>query len=94
MAAGANTDARDLDAPDPVAPDFVARRNRGRQGRARVPRSAQGPWVPPSDRADPVTLLEEQAVTRIAEIVPLRYARMSESPFAFYRGTLTFLFRS
>ncbi len=86
MDAGANTDARDLDAPDPIAPDFVARRNRGRQGRARVPRSAQGPWVAPSDRADPVALLEEQAVTRIAEIVPLRYARMSESPFTFYRG--------
>jgi uncharacterized protein (DUF2252 family) len=33
-----------------------------------------------------VTLLEGQAATRDRDIVPLRYERMSTSPFAFFRG--------
>jgi uncharacterized protein (DUF2252 family) len=37
-------------------------------------------------RPDPVALLEGQAVTRVAELVPIRYGRMMASPFAFYRG--------
>jgi uncharacterized protein (DUF2252 family) len=35
---------------------------------------------------DPVAILEEQAQTRIAELLPIRYGRMLASPFAFYRG--------
>ncbi|HEV8105013.1 MAG TPA: DUF2252 family protein, partial [Gaiellaceae bacterium] len=31
-------------------------------------------------------LLEEQAVSRVPELVPIRYGRMLASPFAFYRG--------
>jgi uncharacterized protein (DUF2252 family) len=86
MATGNSSDAHEFDAPDPVAPDFVARRNTGRRARARAPRSQQGPWNPPTERTDPIALLEGQAATRVPELVPLRYARMSESPFAFFRG--------
>ncbi len=39
-----------------------------------------------ADRADPVALLEEQATTRVQELVPIRHARMMVSPFTFYRG--------
>ena len=39
-----------------------------------------------TDRRDPVDLLEEQAATRVQELVPLRYGRMLVSPFTFYRG--------
>ena len=35
---------------------------------------------------DPVELLEEQAASRVAELVPLRYGRMLVSPFTFFRG--------
>jgi len=35
---------------------------------------------------DPVTILEGQAVTRVPELVPIRYGRMVASPFSFYRG--------
>ena len=35
---------------------------------------------------DPVDLLEEQAKTRVPELVPIRYGRMLVSPFTFYRG--------
>ena len=40
----------------------------------------------PADRADPVALIEEQATTRVPELVPIRHARMMVSPFTFYRG--------
>ena len=39
-----------------------------------------------TDRPDPISLLEEQAESRLAELVPIRYGRMLSSPFAFYRG--------
>ncbi len=37
-------------------------------------------------RADPLSLLAEQAATRVPELVPIRYGRMLVSPLAFYRG--------
>jgi uncharacterized protein (DUF2252 family) len=40
----------------------------------------------PADRQDPIDLLERQAASRVAELVPIRYARMISSPFAFFRG--------
>src|SRR5262249_15952100 len=60
---------------------------RGRAARADVPRSAHGDWEPASSRRDPVELLEEQAKTRLPELVPIRYGRMLVSPFTFFRGT-------
>jgi uncharacterized protein (DUF2252 family) len=58
----------------------------GRGARARVPRSSHGLWEPAADRPDPIALLEAQAETRLADLVPLRYGRMATSPFAFFRG--------
>ncbi len=43
-------------------------------------------FEPGPHRADPVTLLEQQAETRVPELVPIRYGRMLVSPFTFYRG--------
>ena len=59
---------------------------KGKAQRRLVPLSAHGEWQPSSDRADPVSLLEEQATTRVPELVPIRYGRMLVSPFTFYRG--------
>jgi uncharacterized protein (DUF2252 family) len=61
-------------------------RQRGEQQRKQVPRSSHAGWEPPPDRPDPVTLLEEQASTRVADLVPIRYGRMAASPFAYFRG--------
>jgi uncharacterized protein (DUF2252 family) len=58
----------------------------GKAARAEVPRSSHGGWDPAADRRDPVELLEQQAETRVPELVPIRYGRMLTSPFAFYRG--------
>lgn len=43
-------------------------------------------WSPSSKRLDPVTLLEGQNQDRITWLIPMRRARMSVSPFTFYRG--------
>ena len=58
----------------------------GRNARSTAPRSSHADWTPASDRPDPVALLEQQAATRVPELVPIRYGRMLASPFAFYRG--------
>ena len=58
----------------------------GKEARKQVPRSSHAAWEPAAGRPDPVELLEEQAVTRVPELVPIRYGRMSVSPFTFFRG--------
>ncbi len=60
---------------------------KGKQARERVKRSSHADWEPASDRPDPVEILERQAESRVAELVPIRYGRMLESPFAFFRGS-------
>ncbi|MFI2102730.1 DUF2252 domain-containing protein [Isoptericola sp. NPDC019693] len=76
--------AAELAPPPPT--DFALRAEHGRAARRRTPRSSHGGWAPPSGRADPVALLEEQAATRVPELVPVRHRRMMVSPFTFYRG--------
>ncbi len=58
----------------------------GKELREKFPRIRQGEYKPAVDRADPVSILEEQAKTRLPDLVPIRYARMLTSPFAFLRG--------
>ena len=50
-----------------------------------MPRESQAEFAP-QVRLDPIDLLQEQAKTRVPELKPIRYGRMSASPFAFYRG--------
>ena len=59
---------------------------RGKEARARVPRDSHSVFDPPSDRQDPIGLLQEQARTRVPELVPVRWGRMMVSPFTYYRG--------
>ena len=59
---------------------------RGKAARAEAPRDSHAVFDPPSDRPDPIGLLEQQAKTRVPELVPVRYGRMMVSPFTYYRG--------
>ena len=59
---------------------------RGKEARAAVPRDSHAVFDPPPDRPDPIALLEEQATTRVPELVPVRWGRMMVSPFTYYRG--------
>jgi len=61
-------------------------RSRGRERRRLVHRSSHAQWAPPQDRPDPVAVLEEQARTRVPDLIPIRYGRMAASPFAYFRG--------
>jgi uncharacterized protein (DUF2252 family) len=73
--------------PRRVAHFTVAERAaRGKAERAELPRKSHGEWEPAAHRPDPVDLLEEQAASRVPELVPIRYGRMLVSPFTFYRG--------
>jgi uncharacterized protein (DUF2252 family) len=51
-----------------------------------VPRESQAVYEPGAKRPDPIGLIEDQSSRRVPELVPIRYARMVESPFRFYRG--------
>ncbi|MEV6010620.1 DUF2252 domain-containing protein [Streptomyces sp. NPDC051976] len=59
---------------------------RGKALRKAVPRSSHAAYAPAPHRTDPVDVIEAQSATRVPELVPIRYGRMSESPFRFYRG--------
>lgn len=58
----------------------------GKAARRRAPRSGHCVYDPPGDRPDPLAVLEVQSAARVPELVPIRYGRMTESPFRFYRG--------
>jgi uncharacterized protein (DUF2252 family) len=59
----------------------------GRSLRASVPRSSHATWKPAPGRRDPVATIIESSKNRIPALVPLRYGRMSASPFALMRGS-------
>ena len=61
-------------------------RAKGRERRSSVSRSSHAQWAPPADRPDPVAVLEEQARTRVPDLIPIRYGRMIASPFSYFRG--------
>ncbi len=79
-------------APGPVRPQIVGwaptedHIAAGRAARKMVPRTSHAGWAPPHDRPDPVALLQSQDAARVPELVPIRWGRMSVSPFTFYRG--------
>lgn len=58
----------------------------GKEARRHSPRSGHAVYKPSPKRPDPLTILEAQSATRVQELVPIRYGRMAESPFRFYRG--------
>jgi uncharacterized protein (DUF2252 family) len=62
------------------------RRSAGKALRDGVPRTAHGGWKRPSHRRDPIDLLRESNGGRMPELIPIRFGRMSQSPFAFFRG--------
>lgn len=62
------------------------RAEHGKAARSAVPRSSHAEFAPTPKRPDPVDIIEAQSGTRVPELVPIRYGRMTESPFRFYRG--------
>jgi uncharacterized protein (DUF2252 family) len=67
-------------------PSAAERAEAGKAARAEVPRSSHRDWRPADDRPDPVEVLQRQAATRVARLIPLRHGRMLATPFTFFRG--------
>ena len=64
----------------------VELRSAGRALRDKVSRRSHADWPVSSDRQDPIELLIESNKGRIPQLIPIRYGRMKQSPFAFFRG--------
>jgi len=65
---------------------LAERRASGKQLRNDVPRESHGKWSRSEDFPGAVEIVMQTNKGRQAHLVPLRLARMSASPFAFYRG--------
>src|SRR3990167_10287788 len=59
----------------------------GKALRDQLPRADHGDFAKNPDRPDPIGILEQQNVSRVQKLVPVRFARMLASPFAFLRGS-------
>jgi uncharacterized protein (DUF2252 family) len=74
--------------PSPQPPSQrQLRRAQGNELRKNCPRSSHGKVVLGQAERDPMTLLEESNQGRVKSLVPVRFTRMIESPFAFFRGS-------
>ncbi len=63
-----------------------ARYDKGRAQRDAAPLESHAESVADADRADPLAILAQQDKSRLPELIPLRYGRMSATPFTFLRG--------
>lgn len=66
-----------------------ARENAQREGRAlrkTVPRASHAIWKPSIRSENPLNMLLSTARNRLPDLLPLRYGRMSHSPFTYMRG--------
>ncbi len=67
--------------PDPKEHEAI-----GKVARKSFPLAKQATIEFPANRQDPIEILVKQSASRVQELVPIRYGRMSASPFTFYRG--------
>jgi hypothetical protein len=58
----------------------------GKLLRDKLPREQLGEWTEFKGRTSPIDILRMSDAGRMKELVPIRYGRMLQSPFAFYRG--------
>jgi uncharacterized protein (DUF2252 family) len=65
----------------------VARQSEGCSLRAKCPRSSHSKMALGRSGRDPLSLIEESNKGRVKRLLPIRFTRMLESPFAFFRGT-------
>jgi uncharacterized protein (DUF2252 family) len=70
-----------------LGPTIEARMASGKGLREKIERESHAKWVSPPGRPDPIELLKRSDDGRLPELLPVRYGRMQESPFAFFRGS-------
>jgi uncharacterized protein (DUF2252 family) len=78
-------------APAPVSAGHIVspddRAAAGKVLRDKVPREWHGAWEGFKGRPSPIDILRKSDAGRMKQLVPIRYGRMLQSPFAFYRGS-------
>jgi uncharacterized protein (DUF2252 family) len=67
-------------------PTLDTRLEAGKALRAKVSRASHAGWEPPRRRRDPIDILIESSRGRLEDLIPVRYGRMLQSPFTFFRG--------
>jgi uncharacterized protein (DUF2252 family) len=67
-------------------PDADARRRAGRAARERAPRSSLAYLADRPAAFDPISVLERQGADRLQPLLAIRYQRMVDGPFPFFRG--------
>ncbi len=79
-----------LDSANPLLAHFHAppreRYDEGRSRREAVPLESHAVTTADTGRTDPLDVLKRQNESRLQELVPLRFGRMSYSPFTYLRG--------
>jgi Uncharacterized protein conserved in bacteria (DUF2252) len=76
-------------APPDIATKIVSPADRAAAGKAlrdKIPREHHGSWKEGKGRPNLIDILRKSDAGRMKELVPIRYGRMLQSPFAFYRG--------
>jgi uncharacterized protein (DUF2252 family) len=64
-----------------------ARKLRGKDLRKARPRSGHGDVILGQPKRDPLALIEASNQGRVEKLLPIRFTRMAESAFGFFRGT-------
>ena len=64
-----------------------ARQLQGKALRKACPRSSHGSVTLGQGERDPLALIEESDRDRVPQLLPIRFTRMAESPFAYFRGS-------
>jgi uncharacterized protein (DUF2252 family) len=67
------------------------RKQEGKALRKEFPRESHAEFDPASDREDPVSVIQKSSEGRLDNLIPIRYGRMSKSPFAFLRGSASLM---
>ena len=73
-----------------VVPQNISQEDRNAAGKAerdKISRAQHAVWKARKGRPDPIDILRRSDAGRLKELVPIRYGRMLQSPFAFYRGS-------
>jgi uncharacterized protein (DUF2252 family) len=79
----------DIPSLSPTGTHIVSPQERVAAGKAlrdKVPREQHGRWKEVDGRPDPIGLLRKGDAVRMKRLKAIRYGRMLQSPFAFYRG--------
>jgi uncharacterized protein (DUF2252 family) len=76
-----------------LGPTVEERMCEGKELREKVPRNSHAKWTVESGKRDCLAVLKQDDQKRLPELLPIRYGRMCQSPFAFFRGAAALMAR-